>query len=56
MPAEFTGIRKIRNTPTIQIVLVHALFGETLEPIGIAGGKSADPWAERGLLARALLS
>ena len=42
MIAELAWIAEIGDLPAIQIVLGHALLGESLEFIGIAGGLCAE--------------
>src|SRR6266478_5334353 len=51
--AEFAWIAEIGDPPAIQVVLGHALLGESLEFIGIARGLCAEQAVAPDLLGRA---
>ena len=51
--AELTWIGQIGHLPAVQVVLGHALLGESLEFIGIAGGLCAEQAVAADLLGRA---
>src|SRR5687768_10204829 len=40
--AQLAWIGEIRHAPAVEVVLGHALLGESLEPVGVAGRHGAE--------------
>src|SRR5262245_1520104 len=53
--AEFAGVGEVGHPPTVEIVFSHAVFGEPLETIGIAGSLRAEQAVAADLLRRAAI-
>src|SRR5215831_19773473 len=53
--AELARIAEIGDTPAIKAVFGHAFLGKSLEPVGIAGGLSAEQAVAADFLGRAAI-
>src|SRR3984957_9821520 len=51
--AELARMGEIGDLPAVEVVLRHAIFGEALEAIGVAGGLGAEQTVAANLLGRA---
>src|SRR5260370_32950920 len=53
MIAQLSGIGEVGHLPAVEVVLRHALLGEALEAVGVAGGLRAEQAVAADLLGRA---